>query len=155
MAQPAAHRPDRNTDSLLKDWGAGSAGAGAFIALPLVALKLSVSTPRDRQNPDRETVAKWLLALQLNGYYPSGYAAYFRPDPSWVMPIIMNIPLTLPYQPRKWSSISPVGFERIRATASQLGGYNVSEPRSPRELGLHRFHLGTAVTMQSTPFSIT
>jgi hypothetical protein len=27
------------------------------------------------------------------GYYPSGYAAYFRPDPSWVMPISMSIPL--------------------------------------------------------------
>lgn len=129
--------------SLLKDWGVGSVGAGAFIALPLVALELPVSAPRDRQNPDvRETVAKWLLALQLNGYYPSGYAAYFRPDPSSVMPISMSIPLTLPYQPRKWPSISPMAFEHIRATAAQLGGYNVSEPRSPRELALHRFYLG-------------
>jgi hypothetical protein len=67
---------DAERASLLKDWGVGSAGAGAFIALPLVALDLSVSTPRDRQNPDiGEMVAKWLLALQLDGYYPSGYAA--------------------------------------------------------------------------------
>lgn len=129
--------------SLLKDWGVGSAGAGAFIALPLVALELPVSAPRDRQNPDvRETVAKWLLALQLNGYYPSGYAAYFRPDPSWVMPISMSIPLTLPYQPRKWSSISPAAFEHIQATVAQLKGYKVSEPTSPRDLALHRFYLG-------------
>jgi hypothetical protein len=129
--------------SLLKDWGVGSAGVGAFIAVPLVALELPVSTPRDRQNPDvRETVAKWLLALQLNGYYPSGYAAYFRPDPSWVMPISMGVPLTLPYQPRKWSSISSAAFEQIRTTVAQLGGYNVSEPGSPRELALHRFYLG-------------
>ena len=114
-----------------------------MIALPLVVLELPVSTPRDRQNPDiRETVAKWLLALQLNGYYPSGYAAHLWPDPSWVMPISMSIPLTLPYQPRQWSSISPAAFERIRATVVQLGGYNVSEPRSPRELALHRFYLG-------------
>src|ERR1022692_235856 len=134
---------DTERGSLFKDWGVGSAGAGAFIALPLVALELSVSTPRDRQNPDiRESVAKWLLALQLNGYCPSGYAANFRPDPSWVMPISMNVPLTLPYQPRMWSSISPAAFERIRAAVAQLQRHNVSEPNSPRELALHRFHLG-------------
>lgn len=60
------------------------------------------------------------------------------------MPISMNVPLALPYQPRKWSSISPLAFERIRATVAQLEGYNVSEPKSPRELALHRFHLGNA-----------
>ena len=69
---------DTERGILLEDGGVGSAGAAAFIALPLVALELPVSTPRDRQNPDiRETIAKWLLALQLNGYYLSGYAAYF------------------------------------------------------------------------------
>ena len=131
--------------NLLKDWGIGSASAGGIIALPLVALELTVSTPRDRQNPDiRETVAKWLLALQLSGYYPSSYAARLQPDPSWVMPISMSTPLTLPYQPRKWLSISAPAFERIRTAAVQLERYNVSEPKSARELALHRFYLGNA-----------
>lgn len=131
--------------NLLADWGIGSAGAGAFIALPLVGMELSVSTPRDKQNPDvRETIAKWLCAMQLNGYYPSGYAARLQPDPSWVMPISMSTPLTLPYQPRKWSSLSLAAFERIRTTVVQLGRYNISEPKSARELALHRFYLGNA-----------
>ena len=58
------------------------------------------------------------------------------------MPISMNVPLTLPYQPRNWSSISQAAFERIQATVVQFQRYNVTEPNSPRELALHRFHLG-------------
>lgn len=52
--------------------------------------------------------------------------------------------VTLPYQPRKWSSISAPAFERIRTAAVQLERYNVSEPKSARELALHRFYLGNA-----------
>jgi hypothetical protein len=131
--------------NVMQRWGIGSSisGQGAFTAVPLSCLQIDISTPRDRQNPDaREDIARWLCALQLCGYSVAGYFAVFETNPRWVAPISMNIPLTLPSQPRKWSNLSEAGARKTVDIASKLTRYHITVPASEHDLALHRFHVG-------------
>src|SRR5579859_7587854 len=90
--------------TLVSDWGITTPGAGQFTTLPLVALQMDISAPRDRQNPDAgEHIAPWLCVLQLLGYSISGYNAWVEALPEWAMPTRSGVPLTLPQRCSKFS----------------------------------------------------
>jgi hypothetical protein len=128
----------------LSEWGIISGNFGAA-ALPMVVLELIIPTARSAHNPDgREVVSQWLCALFLNGYYPAGYRAQLQSYPSWVLPVVMNIPVTLPSQPAGWVNITPIRFQKICETVKELARYSVSDPRSVHDLALHRFYSGAA-----------
>jgi hypothetical protein len=130
--------------TLLTDWGLASVNFGSTL-LPLVALELTITTPRTAQNPDpRELLSKWLCAFFLNGYDVTGYRAQLRTRPSWVLPISMNIPLALPSQVALWSNVTPTKFAKLLETVKRLGSYSVSDPHSEHDLALHRFSSGIA-----------
>jgi hypothetical protein len=135
--------------NIMREWGIGSSISGplAFTALALVALQMDISTPRDRQYDHIdvvEGVARWLCAFQLCGYSIAGYFAAFGPYPRWTLPINMNLPLTLPSQPRKWSTLSEAGMLKVISVQRELSRYHTTEPASERDLALHRFHIGLA-----------
>jgi Apea-like HEPN len=129
---------------LLTEWGITSSNFG-FITLPLVALEFIIPTERNAQNPDaRETVAKWLCALLLQGYDAASYRAKVQAHPSWLMPFSMNIPVTFPSQTNTWSNLTSSRIGRLLEKVGRLARYSISDPRSERDLALHRFCSGTA-----------
>lgn len=134
---------------IFRDWGIGSSISGpvAFTALPLVALQMDIFTPRGSQYEYadvNEGIARWLCVLQLCGYSVAGAFAAFGPYPRWVLPIHMNIPLTLARQPRKWSTLSNAGTRKVVSVQKKLLQYHIAEPTSEHDLALHRFHIGLA-----------
>jgi len=130
---------------LYEEWGVGVVSLNPFQPLPSVALEIEVLTGRNSQNPDmREQVAKWLCALQLNGYTISGRTAHFEPSPRWFMPMSGHGPLSLPSMVVEWQRVTPAAFERLKTTAVQLKKYNIIEPRSARDFALHRFSAGAS-----------
>lgn len=132
--------------ALLTDWGIATVNFGVT-PLPLAALELTITTPRAAQNPDpRELLSKWVCAFFLNGYDVAGYRAHLRTQPSWVLPISMNIPLALPSQVASWSNFTSSRFAKIIDTVRRLERYSVSDPRSEHDLALHRFSAGIART---------
>ena len=131
---------------LMDEWGMNNfTGRNAFTSLPLVALRLVVSTPRTAQNPlTQSLVAKWLCALQLHGYALAGINALTEGYPSWVSPGKGFAPINLPARTRKWSTVSPASLDRVAKTVRQLTSYNINGPRSAHDLALHRFSAGAA-----------
>lgn len=129
--------------ALFSEWGIATTNFGT--ALPLVALELSISTARTGQNPDpRELISKWLCAFFLHGYDVAGYRAQLRSDPSWMQPMSMNMPLSMPSQATTWRNLSRSKLAKINETVKRLTSYSVSDPHSEHDLALHRFSSGVA-----------
>ena len=132
--------------SLLTSWGLASMNFGTV--LPATALELLISTGRSAQNPDvRELVATWYCALLLCGYDVGGYRATVEQLPNWVLPFgPMNMPTPLPMRMGSvnWTSLSPSKLGKLMETVGRLARYSISDPRSERDLALHRFSSGAA-----------
>lgn len=141
----AIRRLSTEEQGALLEGGLDSLSISNWDTLPFVALEMRVSTPRDTHNPDvRETLAKWLCALQLHGLEPAGSKAILEAQPKWVMAGRAYSPLLLPSRPRNWRTATTAILQRVRATVDRLDRFNIGEPRSERDLALHRFCLGAA-----------
>jgi hypothetical protein len=83
-------------------------------------------------------------ALQLHGHWVAGDFYRVQSDPPWLMPIRQHLPLTAPGIVLGHSTLTPESFSTSLATARMLTGYGITQPRSPKDLALHRFFAGVA-----------
>lgn len=112
---------------------------------PLVSLELRVSGPRTvHYMPSVDRALSLVTAFQLSGFPVAGHYCSHYSDPVWVSPGVPHMPLTLPSQTNKLSVLTASDFLEIIATGKRLDGYNMAQPRSPRDLALHRFVAGMA-----------
>jgi hypothetical protein len=147
MHDNATFRPltSAQQGDILVDWGLMSTNFG--VTLPAAALDLKIVTQRKAQNPDaREEISKWLCAFLLCEYEITGYRAGVKSHPSWLLPFSMEAPLVLPLYASTWHNLTPSKIRKLAETVDRLARYSISDPRSERDLALHRFSSGAART---------
>jgi hypothetical protein len=118
---------------------------GGDIAFPEVAIELEDSSQRDAAfdtNPG--PVPSLVGALQLQGHWVAGRFYRVQSDPTWLLPLRQNLPLNVPGIVEGRSVLTAEGFAASLATARVLAGYGITQPRSPKDLSLHRFFAGVA-----------
>jgi hypothetical protein len=115
---------------------------------PRVVLEVPVSGPRTAQHiPVGGPAPLLVLALQLHGFEIAGCYAPEYCDPRWIQSFTYPVPITLPGRtktPTAASELTAEKFSAVVGTAHLLDRHNVSQPRSPQDLALHRFVLGVA-----------
>jgi hypothetical protein len=128
---------------LLVGWGLMTSNFG--VTLPAVALEVTITTRRNEHNPDsRELMSKWLCAFMLYGYDVTSYRAQIQSHPNWLLPFSANAPVALPPHTTTWSRLTPSRAGKLLETVGMLEKYSISDPRSERDLALHRFSSGAA-----------
>jgi hypothetical protein len=118
--------------------------SGEF-APPEVAIEFKESSQRNaslENNPG--PVPSLVGALQLHGHWVAGRLYRVQSDPPWVVPTLQQLPLTVPGIVEGRSVLTAEGFAIALATAKLLAGYGITQPRSPKDLALHRFFAGVA-----------
>jgi hypothetical protein len=112
---------------------------------PQVELSFTFSGPRTSQYISSVSAAQRLItALQMTGHRVAGRFAYESAVPDWVSAGSLRIPLTLPRGATTSSMLTRRDFNVIIDTAKQLANYDIEQPKSPQDLALHRFAIGTA-----------
>jgi hypothetical protein len=128
---------------LLVGWGLTTSNFG--VTLPAVVLEVTVTTKRNEHNPDtRELMSKWLCAFMLHGYDVASYRAQIKSQPNWLQPFSANAPVALPPHTTTWSGLTPSKAGKLLETVAMLEKYSIGDPRSERDLALHRFSSGAA-----------
>ena len=148
-AQGVSIRPvsDRERGEWLDERGGISLAflqSGDF-APPEVAIEFKESSQRNaalENNPG--PVCRPSGALQLHGHWVAGRFYRVQSDPPWVVPTLQQSPLTVPGIVEGRSVLTSEGFAITLATARLLAGYGITQPRSPKDLALHRFFAGVA-----------
>lgn len=129
--------------NIITAWGLTTSNFG--VTLPVAALGVTISTRRNEHNPDtRELMSKWLCAFMLHGYSVTGYRATIQSYPVWLQPFSSQAPVALPSNTATWSSLTPSGAGKLLKSVGMLQKYSISDPRSERDLALHRFSSGAA-----------
>jgi hypothetical protein len=112
---------------------------------PRVALEFDDSGPRDAAYaPDPGHVPSHAAALQLHGHWIAGRFYRVQSSPSWVQPGLHQLPLTLPRYVGEATPFTAHDMHTVTATSKVLAAYNVVNPRSAKDLALHRFLAGVA-----------
>jgi hypothetical protein len=133
--------------SMITAVGSAYAGLDGNFDLPLVALELHASGPRDAQYlGDRERVARLVAAMQLNGYQPAGQGALTSSRPAWVHGGLHANPVLLPRRTNTWTTLDATGLRQVVQTEGQLASYHLTEPRSPHDIAVHRYSWALART---------
>jgi Apea-like HEPN len=115
------------------------------IAFPEVVVEFEMSSERDAAfdlNPG--PVPSLIGALQLHGYLVAGRFYLVQSDPPWLFPIRQQVPFTVPGIVDGRSVLTAEDFAAAVTTAKVLAGYGITQPRSPKDLALHRFFAGVA-----------
>ena len=113
---------------------------------PTVALEVRCDAPRTLDEPKWHDATPILVsALQLEGHKVTGSVATETVQPDWLLQLIslneLNLPLT---SRRRIEELTRNDIPAIFKTASMIRDFNVVEPRSVRDLALHRFVSGCA-----------
>ncbi|MET9226147.1 hypothetical protein [Lentzea sp. NPDC003310] len=119
-----------------------------FTEIPHTVLELELRGPRNKQNLSLfERAQPLTTAFQLFGHHVKGRFAVQGAEPPWVMDGRGHQPLLLPQRSHDTGAatqITPEDLLDIVTRAEQLERYHISEPRSPRDLAVHRFVAGLA-----------
>lgn len=114
---------------------------------PQVLLEFSVSGPRKGQHfPAGGITPQLIAAFQLHGFDIASKGAIEYSQPRWMQPFSNPVPIALPQRsrPTSTSELTSTDFSAIIQTADQLGNYDLTRPRKPQDLALHRFISGKA-----------
>jgi hypothetical protein len=148
-AQDVSIRPvsDRERGEWLDERGGMSLAflQGGDFAPPDVAIEFEESSQRNAALENNPGPVPYLVgALQLHGHWIAGRFYRVQSDPPWVLPARQQLPLTVPGIVEGRSVLTSEGFATALATAKLLAGYGITQPRSPKDLALHRFFAGVA-----------
>ena len=112
---------------------------------PQVALQQIVDGPRNTQHlPAGGDERALLAALELHGHFIAGGFASESSEPEWIHSFKPFTPLVLPSRSTGSTLLGQAEFDAIAVTAQALTRHNLIQPRSPRDLALHRFTAGAA-----------
>ncbi len=115
------------------------------IAFPEVAAEFEESSQRDVAfEAEPGPVTPLVGALQLHGRWVAGRFYRVQSEPPWLLPARQQLPLTVPGIIGGRSILTAEGFATSIATARVLAGYGIVQPRSSKDLALHRFFAGVA-----------
>jgi hypothetical protein len=125
--------------------GRFSRGSLLDVEPPLVEIELRTKGPRTAQHMPDAGMAPYMAAgLQLHGHHPAGSLGVQYSDPLWIFPGTPLIPMALPPCSTEQSVLTADDFLEAVRTANLLKNYDLKQPRSPKELALHRFIAGMA-----------
>lgn len=113
---------------------------------PNVLLKVLLSGPRDSSLiPPRELASTLIGAFHLHGHRVAGGVVAETADPPWVLNGIRHSgPILMPRRSVHNTVLTPTEFRSVVKTAQLLDGYHLQQPRSSKELAIHRFVTGVA-----------
>jgi hypothetical protein len=114
---------------------------------PQVLLEFPVSGPRNGQHfTAGENAPQLIAAFQLHGYELASKGAIEYSQPRWIQTFSAPVPTILPQRSRSTSTseLTSTVFSAITKTAGCLGHYDLTRPRKPQDLALHRFISGKA-----------
>jgi hypothetical protein len=113
---------------------------------PEVLLEIRLSGPRDSSLiPPREHAATLIGAFHLHGHGVAGGVVAETADPPWVLNDIRHSgPILMPRRSVRTTILTPTEFRSVVKTAQLLDGYHLQQPRSSKELAIHRFVTGVA-----------
>ena len=113
---------------------------------PTAVLEVRSDAPRDLNEPEWHDVTSILVAaLQINGHRITGSIATENVEPNWLFRVVSRNQLTLPLTTRgRLEQLSKDDIMSFFNTARILKDFNIVEPRSVRDLALHRFVSGCA-----------
>lgn len=138
---------DTEQGQFFEDARATSPGTGRVVEPPQVALEQVVDGPRNAQHlPAGGDERALLTALELYGHFVAGGFALESTEPEWIHSFKPSSPLVLPGRSARSTLLMAAEFDAISTTANALTRHNLLQPRSPRDLALHRFVAGTART---------
>lgn len=127
-------------------WHARDQRMGATLSTiyPEILITMRQSGPRTSPDYPREGPSRLVGALQLHGHDPVGRLALLRPDPEWMGTWSVGLPISVPSRSERRTRLLPSQFAEIIGTAEALSAYDVKQPRSRKELALHRFFVGAS-----------
>lgn len=118
---------------------------GGDIAFPEVVIEFEESSSRYAAfEAEPGPVPPLVGALQLHGYWVASRFYQVQSEPAWLLPVRQQLPLTVPGIAGGHSVLTEEGFATSVATARVLAGYGIVQPRSSKDLALHRFFAGAA-----------
>ena len=136
---------DTEQGQFFEDARAASPGTGRVVEPPQIALEQVVEGPRNAQHlPAGGDERALLTALELHGHFVAGGFAQESIEPEWIHSFKSSSPLVLPGRSTRSTLLMPAEFDAISTTAKVLTRHNLLQPRSARDLALHRFVAGAA-----------
>jgi hypothetical protein len=132
------------------DWFSGLSDnglwqVGGFVAFPSVLATIRAAGPRgEPMHPRRDVADLFVIACYLYGHRIAGSVVATMTDPVWVQGGKHSGPLSVPRSSRQPATIGADALRDVVATIPILARFNMRQPRSPKDLALHRFAAGIA-----------
>lgn len=132
------------------DWWARSPDnglwhVGGFVAFPSVLASIRVGGPRhDPIHPRRDVADLLVIACYLHGHRVAGSIVASMSEPRWVQHGMHSGPLSIPVHSSDPATISSDALREVVATIPKLAQFSLRQPRSSKDLALHRFATGIA-----------
>lgn len=132
------------------DWFSGLSDNGlwqveGFVAFPSVLATIRVTGPRgEPMHPPRDVADLFVIACYLHGHRIAGSVVATMTDPVWVQGGKHSGPLSIPRSSTQPTTIGADALRDVVATIPILTRFSMRQPRSPKDLALHRFAAGIA-----------